>query len=294
MYPATSKTSKYILHHLQSKQQNTSGTAACILLPSSQSKLHSQSLQHMTLLKEYPADAPIFTSTNQSTPTSVPYPLQLWYDAPLPLPPAICSVTAPSKMCFVAKANGRLCTAMLDTGASDIFIDKSFAERHSLPIQPCTRSCQIADGTSTPVIGMCSFTLNLDGKLQQRVQALVLPGLVEGVQLLIGESWLTAHQAELSYQSLLCKVRYRGKPYVLRPQQPDMDPFPPDKLIRMCLLLLRRAATVRQPISAHQASKAIRKGARAFLVRVTSASDQAGGYIEPSCHAAHCQNAAHL
>ena len=134
MYPATSKTSKYILHYLQSKQQNTSGTAACILLPSSQSKLHSQSLQHMTLLKEYPADAPIFTSTNQSTPTSVPYPLQLWYDAPLPLPPAICSVTAPSKMCFVAKANGRLCTARLDTGASDIFIDKSFAERHSLPI----------------------------------------------------------------------------------------------------------------------------------------------------------------
>ena len=83
-------------------------------------------------------------------------PLDVWYDPPLPKTPALCSWISPTAMCFDMQVNGLQVKAMLNTGASLIFMDHHFAQAALLHIRPVNKQVQVANWDAVQAGGTVS------------------------------------------------------------------------------------------------------------------------------------------
>ncbi|EGN99437.1 hypothetical protein SERLA73DRAFT_53790 [Serpula lacrymans var. lacrymans S7.3] len=82
--------------------------------------------------------------------------------------------------------------ALIDSGATDDFMDTKFAIRHRLPLQklPTPITCKNVDGTTNKngKITHCTYQ-RTDAGGQNRFTKFLLPGL-DGEDVLLGFSWL--------------------------------------------------------------------------------------------------------
>ena len=127
-------------------------------------------------------------------------------------------------MLFCSWICGRPGVVLVDTGASAAFLSYDFAQRAHLPLKPCTlQSVTLADSQATPVLGQVMAPIKL-GSYEAQVQAFVMPSVVEGVDLILGDSWLKQAGAVLDYTRMTLRVRtLSGRRATVHPMAKDAD-----------------------------------------------------------------------
>ena len=103
-------------------------------------------------------------------------------------------------MAVTANLAGAVHTILLDSDASGTaYITQAFVQELGLPVSPLPKAqgVQMGDCLVVQGFGTCTLPLRL-GTLKCKVQCLVMPKLPQ-YPLILGDPWLQAYQAELSY-----------------------------------------------------------------------------------------------
>ena len=127
--------------------------------------------------------------------------------APIELESVLPDPHLPS-MIFPLSCNKLAGTVLADSGASDSFARVSYIKAAGIPITPCPDvRIHLADKDSVlPVIGMARIKITLHRKVTMVIPVFVLPDLVHGVDLILGESWLKSHSVQLDYRTNKCII----------------------------------------------------------------------------------------
>ena len=105
----------------------------------------------MELIKEYQTDdSPLMLYdpvSKQNIPQQISVPYQVWFEGPDPPgPPPLCANVQPTSMCFNTQINGYHATAMMDSGASQTFLNTALAKHLRLKTEATHVQVQIANG----------------------------------------------------------------------------------------------------------------------------------------------------
>ena len=259
---------RMLRHYFQCKQLNPEYTSLCIVLPVWQGSQWHDLIRDMQIVKEYPAGTPVFTAGGIDL-LRQPWPVRVYYDAPskpqMPVQPSI-AVLCPVAMRLAVKISGARGVAAPDSQASHCFISKEYAALHGLCISSASSTAvQLANQTACVTEGTCAVEVKL-GKCAQlhTINAYVLPALMPGVDIILGQDWLEEHRVKLDFESMTCIV----DGLAVQPVFSDQVAVPtPAQAICFCTPLLYAATTV-PTLTGKQAKKAIRKGAKATLLFV--------------------------
>ena len=124
--------------------------------------------------------------------------------------------TLPADLLKVAGsfANTEL-TLMIDSGASNDFIDTDFARRCGLVLAPSEFTVRLADGTVVPADGQVtlSYSLHAVGKCAPiPFTSTFTATKLSGYEAILGMPWLTASDVVISWSSRTLEVRRVGRP----------------------------------------------------------------------------------
>lgn len=271
-----------------SKARNGLGTSAVFIVPLANE--HTEVAPWRAYLRRM---RKVFTYDRISWP-GCPYPMQAWYDPPAepkPFPPpphfaqesgcepatqavASCTLAAAASngpsMVFSARIAGAKGLVLMDTGASAVFISEEFCLANGIKIFPYDGSVTLAGNQSTPVIGKCFVGLNIGKGVSHKVEAIALPELVNGVALILGESWLKANGVTLDYGTMRCNLRTPGgRMRELHPWQGSGEGTPSHAMAAAAMPHPEdEPRPVPPPLTAKQAWRALKRGARPFLCSI--------------------------
>lgn len=203
-----------IEHYLSEKSKSPSDTSACILVPK---WAHSWRplLIGMKKLMDYPCGYPLFESPpSDGAPAKalhgIPFEVEVWYDPPSP-PIRMKAVTGSDcSMFFHGKANGIPVHLALDSMASRCFISKQFILNHpNLRCTPTHCEVELGDASTATISHQCMVRVSLTGAngevCHQQVRCLVLD-LGSDIDIILGEDWLSASKALMSFADKSCTV----------------------------------------------------------------------------------------
>ena len=131
--PPFNQVPEFVDHYLECKTKDPRGTSACILVPNWPGPWR-QRLKHMELLHVYPKGTRLFTAPNPDGTRrelpGIPWSVHVYYDRP----DATMLLTERQTgnnpvMCFDGQLSGVPARILIDTGATDSFIDERFAQR---------------------------------------------------------------------------------------------------------------------------------------------------------------------
>ena len=262
----------WLAHYHACKQQQPLTTSAVIVAPDWP---HLQPYTAgMHTLCTYAPDTQLYDVHGAQTATGA-HTLRVWYD-----PPASHTISAIGRKentCYAYNATvaGRADTVVLpDSGASLNFITATLAQLCGLTIEPATGhdTVVVANGKVVPLSGSCQVHIRM-GKYSDTINALVLPTLVPGIDLILGTAWLRENAASIDYGTGLMTIprsqRYKHPITIRADFGPDGDMH--EAAVCRALLALsakRRTAAPPPIITAKQADKLLRRGARALLLFV--------------------------
>ena len=103
-------------------------------------------------------------------------------------------------------------TALVDSGASTDFIDPAFARRCDLTLTPSSRSVKLADGSIVNAQGQVATTCGLAAAKGDPIPyaATFTATPLEGYDMILGMSWLTAHDPLIGWNSRSITIRPAG------------------------------------------------------------------------------------
>ena len=103
-------------------------------------------------------------------------------------------------------------TGLIDSGASTDFIDSSFAQRCNLTLTPSSRSIKLADGSLVNAQGQAVTTCGLAAAKGDPIPyaATFTATPLEGYDMILGMSWLRAHDPLIGWNSRSITVRPLG------------------------------------------------------------------------------------
>ena len=166
---------------------------------------------------------------------------------------------------------------LTDSGASHVYVTADFAHRAKADISPCPHlSVHLADSdTKVPIEGMCKIRITLHRKHSVWVTAFVLPNLVHGVSLILGESWLKQHKVALDYGKMKCILRLpKGKL--------EISSLPP-VIFNVKSSVAAALSSAHAPICvAKQAIRIINRGAKPFIMLIREQPARGAGLSEAS------------
>lgn len=217
----------FLKHYAKCKQDDPDSTAALILVPDwGPRKAWRRYLQGMTLLHTYPQGSILFTQrTSKTNPSRIPmgptpWPVQVYYDPPgiLPEHRTHLNITNPSlTMLFKTHIGKQPATTLVDSGASENFITAAFAEKLGCKLNTSQyKLVQLADNKTVPVQGLISVHVKI-GNYQDKIKANVLPTIVPGVDLILGDKWTTQTNVVLDYPNKALHLRKDHNTYHLYP-----------------------------------------------------------------------------
>jgi hypothetical protein len=122
-------------------------------------------------------------------------------------------------MIFEGSANGAAATFMIDSGASDCFMDVSFAHANGIACKPADRSVNLADGSTVIAALQTSLRVKIQG-YTATVPCFLLD-LQQQFDVILGDTWLRQSKARLCYETHTCSILKKGKQIVLTPSEPD-------------------------------------------------------------------------
>ena len=284
--PPPSQLAAHIRHYIKCKEGAPQSLSACIhVLPCTSGMLqpdYMALLHHMQIVREYPTGTHLFSCATVPM-RGIPCPVRIYYDPiVLPPPPPILHCAAgliraasvlcdpppspmlqPPLMLMPLTCNGVPGVALADSGASHVYVTADFAHRTKADIKRCPHlSVHLADSdTMVPIGGMCKIKITLHRKQSVWVTAFVLPNLVHGVSLILGESWLKQHKVALDYGKMKCVVRLpKGKL--------EISPLPP-VIFNVKSSVAAALSSAHAPIcTARQAIRMINRGAKPFILLV--------------------------
>ncbi len=165
---------------------------------------------------------------------------------------------------------------LVDSGATAPFMSPGYAARLGLRLKRCNDFVTLADGSRAPVLGTATAKLVI-GPFASRVKFLVAP-LSQHFDVILGNSWLRHHKAVLNYKDTSLVLSKGNKRVAVtqqntRTQRPSVA-APPTAAEKVH----QSSRAEKHVMSAIQAGRAIRKGARHFVVLIqkldnSSASD---------------------
>ena len=114
------------------------------------------------------------------------------------------------QMTFPARVLKCATSVLIDTGATHCFIDKAFAERLGLRVVPQIGQVACGGDMQATTSGFAEFPLKMQS-FHGIVQCYVLEMPSHGFDIILGESWLTPHEAVLDYGSRTVTYCQAGK-----------------------------------------------------------------------------------
>ena len=285
----------YTRHYFKFKARAPHTTSARCVVPiwSDPPPLWLDHSAGMSIIRQYPAGADIFVQPGGKGVTS-PYNERICYD-PMVLPPpppkpvlscvdrllavaaqeehepTLLPVTCTPTMIFPLSCNSVAGTALADSGERNSFARHAYIKAAGIKILPCPEvRINLADGDSVlPVLGMARLKITIHRKVTMVITAFVLPDLVHGVDLILGESWLKSHKVTLDYRTNKCIIhRPKGK-VTLK----SSDSIILTSKSSWTAALSSAAAPV---FSARQALRSLKRGAKPMLVLVREAQAATG------------------
>jgi hypothetical protein len=272
--PPFAKIAMFVRHYLACNARSPENTSACILIPAWKGK-HRRLLQGMQLLRTYAQGHVLFTAPRQDGSRQVmqgiPWPVEVWYDPPgrvVNVQLQAARADQPLMFRFAARVAGCSATVLLDSGASHSFISAAFAEANGLKVLPPVQAytVRLASGESVALQGQCTFKVTMQD-YSGTVTALVMPEMLPQTDLILGDGWLRNEQAKLCYSTGTCTLHKGGRVRTLSLARGDL-PVTDDQLIHHMLASMIAAVAPPPIISAKQAHKEMKRGARCFTVLV--------------------------
>jgi hypothetical protein len=194
--PAVSCIKPVLRAYKQHKRQNPS-LNAFICVPQWLGQDGRQWLQGMQLVHTFaPTDA-VFHGPDGKL-MAAPWSMQLWWDKPVERRLQL-TARSPGQLTMRFEGttiNNQRVAVLMDSGASDVFVSKSFCQRAGIPIVP-VGSLQVVLGDSSlhaPIVGDSTLLLRMQA-LRGYVRAFVLENLLPGVDLVLGDAWLRSYSA---------------------------------------------------------------------------------------------------
>lgn len=157
--PPFNQLREFISHYLQCKAKAPHTTSACILVPKWRGP-HTRLLKRMQLIREFPVGTQLFSApssdgTARQQLPGIPWPVQVFYDAPLPRLHALRSDNQLTMQFSNARVQGANATLVMDSAASDNFLDLDWARRNGLRIKRAPRQVELGDGRTVDALGQC-------------------------------------------------------------------------------------------------------------------------------------------
>ena len=280
---------KFIRHYLRCKASDPAGTSACIVVPKWQGKFRHL-LQHMQLVKEYDAGSILFSAPNQHgkgrhVMKGTPWPVQVFYDAPCSPDKfaAVCNVSGimdqPLTMMYDGSISGKSAKVLVDSGASHVFIDQDFVQHNRIHVrQSSVGWVRVGNNGLVKLQGECTVRLQL-GAYKATVTALVMPTVIPGVNVLLGDQWLTRSGGVLDYEQRCLSVKKGDHRVTIQACKTlNEQDVSPDGIIAYVCSRLYEASGTMEVYNMRRAKRAIRKGAAFInvLVKETSAGVEIG------------------
>ncbi|KAJ9525210.1 hypothetical protein QJQ45_020747 [Haematococcus lacustris] len=164
---------------------------------------------------------------------------------------------------------------LCDTGAPHSFVSADFVAANNLPVYKYAveRTWLLADNGSLSCNGFVSVPSSLPGH-HARSKLTVMPRFVKGYDVLLGDDWLFANQATLSYEHKTLSLARLGEPAVQLPCHSAVPPaaFPAIKQPMVtpppAFLISAMKATVPMA-TAKVAARWLRKGGRAVVALIS-------------------------
>lgn len=217
----------------------------------------------MQVLVHYPAGTVMFSAPGSNGSRVVlppcPFPVKVYHDPPgssMHLG-ALPTQQSGISMLYEGMISGESATILLDSGASASFISKDLADELQLHVQPFSGAVRTADGHDAQVTGKCTVRVKLQ-HYRGDVTFFVCP-LSTQFDAILGDDWLTKHNAQLDFAAKRCVLRKSNGRRVV---------------ISSNITTPAAAANGLHILSALQFKRAVRKGAEAFLVVVEDVGDR--------------------
>ena len=163
-------------------------------------------------------------------------------------------------MCFGAQVAGVSGNVLFDSGATANFVSASFCRSQGVRISADPGSVTLGNKTSTSFLGKAKVYLKLSA-FHQAVDCLVLDELLDGVDLILGQTFMKKHKVDLLYSRDCCTMRKGNRRITVKQQSISRD--------RTVPVLAKSDAL----LSALQVKRLMRKGATAFLAVVSEVED---------------------
>ncbi|KAJ9521009.1 hypothetical protein QJQ45_022725, partial [Haematococcus lacustris] len=170
-----------------------------------------------------------------------------------------------------AKVQGDVrCKVLVDTGATESFVDASFADKLGAPVRhQDTVRIRVANGHNAVITSQALLHLWLYPAPCEQLWLMKMPDLLCGVDVILGNDWLDDHQAVLDYGSRKCTIvsginKHELTGEVLAAMPPMHAEVP--KLTAAAL----GQAEAELFLSANEAEALLNQGARAFVALVQS------------------------
>lgn len=193
--PTAMEAVSVIEHYLRCKKQDPQGTTAVILLPHLSNTAWQMHTKHMTCLQTFPKASNILSNEEDSD-SKLPCPYAMYYDAPsvktgqygaAALCSGVQSIAEQPTFVFTGKVAGLNATVLWDPGAVRSYVDKSYAERNHLHIQPTQAQVVLANGQLAQVMGVVQVPITI-----QQYKGTVLfyvMDLAPGIDFILGDDW---------------------------------------------------------------------------------------------------------
>ena len=271
----------FFMHYNKCKLKAPHTTCACFLVPvwDDPPPVWLHLFADMQLIQEFPIGAEVYArSDGRRVQTNCK--LRVYYD-PVILPPPpprpmlscvgrLLTSLAPIElesvlpdphlpsMIFPLSSNKLAGTVLADSGASDSFARVSYIKAAGIPITPCPDvRIHLADKDS--VLHVIGITLHR--KVTMVIPVFVLPDLVHGVDLILGESWLKSHSVQLDYRTNKCIIHKPKGKIKLRPSKSVI--LTPKSSWTAAL-----SSATAPVVTAKQAIRLLRRGAQPMFVLV--------------------------
>ncbi|PNG99708.1 hypothetical protein TSOC_014508, partial [Tetrabaena socialis] len=184
----------WVKHYQRCKAQDQLGTSAVIITPKWDSIKHVT--KGMTLLREYPKGSRLFSAPHPSGEgrydmDGTPWPVQVWYDPP---------VQPKLRMSRPQARHGKQ-----DTRASHSIVHRDFLNDGCVINASKAASVETANGERVKIASKTELLITMQ-KYMGTVNALVLPTLLPGINVILGMDWLKENGAILDIAALRCSL----------------------------------------------------------------------------------------
>ena len=269
LLPPVSDVSAFLQQYRKLKEKSPHTTTACIMVPQWKGQHWDQYLRGMRLVAQYAKGAAVFSNGDGGLERSK-WGWNVWCDDGVPRLKFNVAKRSKLTMSFRATVAGETMPTLLDSGCSCPLVVAHAARRAGVKVSPTQHSAvSLGDGQATaPVLGECVLPVKIQG-YRAKVKAYVLESLVDGYELVLGDSWFLQNHVVLDYDRRCAHVRVGTRRLTLQPTLNTVSDELPAQREHKVLSAMQMKRVV---------AKAGKREELLFLVHVREAEDDAASH----------------